>query len=609
LPPLDFHLGSYTMATQAHASSVFPFSIQTVWEQLRDFTFPARLLPSVVASTKLIQGASPLEVGAVREVVWKSGEKRQHRLIDLSDQWRRVVWETIAAEPAAETAASMATLRLHRVSETNETLVEWTVEFSADVPGPAIRFEQRALQDSLFEIKCTLQKNRRALILGAGLVARPIIHYLAEKGYQVTVASRTLERAREICEGARGVRVVQLDVERSEHAALLDELTEATDAVISMLPYLFHPVAARAALRHRKHFLTTSYVSAAMREMEEEARRLGLVFINECGVDPGTDHMSAKRVIDAVHARGGRVLEFTSYCGGLPAPDANTNPFGYKLSWAPRGVLLAARNDALFLRDGKRVDIPGRSLFAEGSYEVHQVAGFTLEAYPNRDSTQYQEMYGLPEARTLVRGTYRNRGWCPTLKAFVDLGLLDLTERADVAGRSYADLMRELLQAPSDEEKDLRAAVQSRASLPADQAAQILDRFAWLGLFSREVRVGPRVRTALDAVCQLFVERMQYAEGERDMIVMRHTFQVEYADRFETLSSSLIDFGLRGGDTSMSRTVSYPVAVAARLVLEGRYTRPGLSIPTCPELYEPILRELEALNIHFVERTEAVRPK
>jgi saccharopine dehydrogenase-like NADP-dependent oxidoreductase len=503
----------------------------------------------------------------------------------------------------------MSTLRLHRITETNETLVEWTVEFSADVPPAAIRFEQGALQDSLFEMKCALQKNRRVLILGAGLVARPIIHYLSEKGYQVTVASRTAERARAISAGARGVRVVQLDVERPEHAALLDELTAAADAVISMLPYIHHPIAARAALRHRKHFLTTSYVSAAMREMEEEARRLGLVFINECGVDPGTDHMSAMRVMDAVRARGGRVIEFTSYCGGLPAPDANTNPFGYKLSWAPRGVLLAARNDAVFLRDGRRVEIPGRMLFAEGSYEVHEVAGLTLEAYPNRNSTQYQELYALPDVRTLIRGTYRYRGWCSTLHALVQLGLLDLTERADLAGRSYADLMRELLQAASDDEATLRAAVQARAALSADQAAQILDRFAWLGLFSRDVRIGPNVRTLLDAVCQLVVERMQYGEGERDMIVMRHQFLVEYPDRFETLSSSLVDFGLRRGDSAMSRTVSYPVAIAARLVLEGRYTRPGLSIPTCPELYVPILRELEAHNIRFVERVESVRPK
>jgi saccharopine dehydrogenase-like NADP-dependent oxidoreductase len=308
--------------------------------------------------------------------------------------------------------------------------------------------------------------------------------------------------------------------------------------------------------------------------------------------------MSAMRVIHDVKRRGGKVVSFTSYCGGLPAPDANNNPFGYKLSWAPRGVLLASRNDAHFLRDGADVTIQGKDLF--DNYEVHEVQGMTLEAYPNRNSKQYIDIYEVPHTRTMIRGTYRNRNWCATVKKLVDLGFLDMTERQDLAGRTYANVMAALLGCA--ESADLKAEVAKRLALTPEQAF-ITDNLAWLGLFSGTERVGAKITTLLDAVCQLFVEKLQYAPGERDMLVMQHKFEAEFEGHRETITSSLVDYGIANGDTSMSRTVSLPVAIAARLVLDGRFTRPGLSIPTCPELYVPILNELESFDIRFVEKT------
>jgi len=440
------------------------------------------------------------------------------------------------------------------------------------------------------------------LVLGAGLVVRPIVHYLSEKGYKVVVASRTLHKAEEIVSGAANAVAKACDVETEEGKAVLEELIPAADAVVSLLPYLLHPYAAKRALAHSKHFLTTSYVSTAMKELEQEAKEKGLVIINECGVDPGTDHMSAMKIIDAVKSKGGKIVSFSSYCGGLPAPQDNNNPFGYKLSWSPRGVLLASRNDALFLEDGKEVTIPGKVLFDNYGTELIEELGIEFEHYPNRNSLQYIDLYGLRDTKKMIRGTYRNKGWCSTVKKLVDMGYLDL-EEAQLAGQSYAALTGKLVGSQALDKDSLMKDV--AAFLQLDSQHSIIKRFEWLGLFS-EQQIS-QVTTRLDALCKLMEEKMQYAPGERDMLLMRHTFLAEYpSGTREKIKCTLIDYGIPHGDSSMSRTVSLPVAIATRLVLEGHYTTPGLSLPSIPQLYNPILDELATLNIVFKDTVEEV---
>jgi len=443
---------------------------------------------------------------------------------------------------------------------------------------------------------------KEVLVLGAGLVVRPIVHYLAEKGYKVVVASRTLDKAEQLVKGAPNAVAKQCDVETEEGKAALEGLITTADAVVSLLPYLLHPYAAKRALAHNKHFLTTSYVSAGMKELEQEAKEKGLVVINECGVDPGTDHMSAMKIVDNVKAKGGKVVSFSSFCGGLPAPQDNNNPFGYKLSWSPRGVLLASRNDALFLEDGKQVTIPGKVLFDNYGTELIEELGIEYEHYPNRNSLQYIDLYGLHDTQKMVRGTYRNKGWCSTIKKLVDMGYLDLDETS-LAGQTYAGLTAQLVGSQAKDSQTLRKDV--AAFLKLDEGHQILNSFEWLGLFA-EHPISDKVNTRLDALCKLMEEKMLYAEGERDMLLMRHTFLVEYpsSGKKEKIKCTLIDYGIPHGDSSMSRTVSLPVAIATRLVLEGKYTTPGLSIPSIPELYNPILDELETLNIVFKDVVE-----
>jgi saccharopine dehydrogenase-like NADP-dependent oxidoreductase len=435
---------------------------------------------------------------------------------------------------------------------------------------------------------------KTVLCLGAGLVARPYVHYLCEHGFHVVIASRTMDKIEHVIQGSDNAEPVKFDIKTDDQ--LLNQLTSRADIVCSLLPYIHHVKAARVAIRHRKPFCTTSYISDEMKTLDREARDAGIVILNECGVDPGIDHMSAMKIINQVHKKAGKILSFTSFTGGLPAPEANNNPFGYKLSWSPRGVLLAGRNDAHFLRNGEEVIILGRDLF--DNYEIMEIPGAgRFEGYPNRDSISYIDIYGIRETRIMLRGTLRNTGWCSTLKKIADLGLLDIEERF-LEGLTYSSLMRQLVSAG---ESNLIDAVASTTKLtPTDP---IISRLQWLGLFA-DKKIPTGTTTRLDALCHLFEEKMQYAPGERDMLVMHHEFTVKYSSRKEKITSTLIDYGIPNGDSSMSRTVTIPVAIATRMILEGKLSLTGVIRPTMPELYEPILNELQTQGIRFNEDTQ-----
>lgn len=435
---------------------------------------------------------------------------------------------------------------------------------------------------------------KQVLVLGAGLVARPLVRYLLDRtGHSVVVADVEQGRAARLIEGhARGAAEV-LDI--ADRAALASAIGRA-DLVVSMVPYNFHPLVAELAIEQGRPVVTASYVSPAMRALDARAKEKGVVLLNELGLDPGIDHMEAMRIIHEVHDDGGAVLAFTSYCGGLPAPEANNNPFGYKFSWSPRGVLLASKNSAKFLKDGRVVTIPAEDLFARP--EIIGIPGLgDFEGYPNRDSVGYREVYGIPEAQTVLRGTLRWPGWCETVRRMVELGLLDDAPK-DRTGATFHGLMRELSGATAG--ADARPAVAARLRLPPGSA--VLSRFEWLGLFEETPLPGPRA-SALDNMTALMTGRLGYREGERDMIVLQHEFLARTGGgRTERIVSTLIDYGIPGGDSSMSRTVGLPAAIGARLVLEGRIALTGVQVPVHPEIYGPILEELGSLGVRFEEK-------
>lgn len=438
---------------------------------------------------------------------------------------------------------------------------------------------------------------KSVLVLGAGLVTKPLVQYLLKHNFKVSVASRTVSKAEKLIDNHPNGEAIQWTVDQED---ALKKMIGESDLVISLLPAAYHPVVAEICIELGKDMATTSYVSPAMKALDEPAKKAGVVILNESGVDPGIDHMSAMRIIHDVERKGGKVVSFMSYCGGLPAPEANTNPYGYKFSWSPKGVLLAGKNDGRYRKDGKEIDVPGPELFSH-YWHLHIDPIGELEAYPNRDSLGYIELYGLEGIPTMYRGTLRYKGWCDTLKATADLGYMDDAEK-NWSGKTFADLGWELTG--KQQSGDLRTAFAEKLGIPKDHF--ILDRFEWLGLFSDEPLPVDK-GGVIDALTTRMLEKMPYEPGERDMIILFHHFKAEYPDgKKEELTSTLIDYGIPDGDSSMSRTVSLPAAVGARLILEGQFKQPGVWVPVIPELYNPVLDELENLGIKCEEASKEI---
>lgn len=439
---------------------------------------------------------------------------------------------------------------------------------------------------------------KKVLILGAGLVAKPLVRYLLDQpDFEVEVASRTVSKAVKLIDNHPQGTASELNLKNEEG---LKEKVSKSDLVISMVPYSFHPKVAQYCIEFKKNMVTTSYVSEIMKNLDAEAKKAGILILNEVGLDPGIDHMEAMRIIHEIEGKGGEILSFISFCGGLPSPEANTNPFGYKFSWSPIGVLLAGKNSAQYLKDSKEIFISPEDLFENYSIiNIEELGDF--EGYPNRNSLPYIELYGIHSTKTMLRGTLRNIGWCSTMKKIVELGLLDEEEK-DWSGMTYRDFLRKLMNEPV--EKDLKKALSE--CLNIDENSDIIMRLEWLGLLS-EAPLPLEQGSALDVLAAKMLEKLQYEEGERDMIILQHEFIASYpGDKKEKVTSALIDFGIPHGDTSMARTVGLPAAISTKLILEEKITLTGVNIPVIPEIYRPILQELKELGISFKEQRQEI---
>jgi saccharopine dehydrogenase-like NADP-dependent oxidoreductase len=307
--------------------------------------------------------------------------------------------------------------------------------------------------------------------------------------------------------------------------------------------------------------------------------------------------MTAMQVIDRVQEEGGEITSFQSYCGGLPAPEANDNPYGYKFSWSPRGVLLAGLNDARYRREGKVVEVPGQDLFDHVWPVEVEIEGVetALEGYPNRDSMPYTEPYGINPRDVMFRGTLRYPGWCATMKQVARIGWLRTDSIDGLEGKTFADLTALLIGA--EDSSDIRAEVASYLGIDVDGPE--VSKMEWLGLLGDAPL--PEPTAPVDILTAHMLDKMSYGEGERDMLVLQHTFVAQFPERVEHITSTMIDFGIPGGDSSMNRTVGLPAAVAVRFILEGRFGDPGVQVPVMNSFYEPALEELQRLGIQFTE--------
>lgn len=443
------------------------------------------------------------------------------------------------------------------------------------------------------------------LILGAGMVARPLVRYLLDQDdFRVIVASRTLSKAVNLIENHPRGKAQQLDVTNDE---ALKKLISSSDLVISLVPYAHHTKVAGYCIEYTKPLVTTSYVSREMQALDARAKESGIIILNEMGLDPGIDHMSAMKIIHNVQSKGGTIVSFCSYCGALPAPEAATNPFGYKFAWSPRGVVLAAKNDAKYLKDGQEIDVPGKQLFQDCStITIENLGDFAV--YPNRDSLGYIQKYGISSTRTMFRATLRYPGWCETWENMVKLGLLEEEEK-DLEGLSYREFIELLIhRTPRTDLTREESAKWSVADyLQLDENSPVMKRFEWLGLFAEEPLPLER-GSALDVLAKRLLEKLKYEESERDMVVLHHEFIGEDSEgQKEEITSTLIDYGKPGGDTAVARTVALPAAIGSKLILEGKIDIKGVHIPTVPLIYEPVLKELEEQEIICTEKTNPLR--
>lgn len=439
---------------------------------------------------------------------------------------------------------------------------------------------------------------KRILVLGAGLVARPLLRYLLRQPeFLLVVATSDLARAEhQMGEHPRG-RAVRVDASDS---AALAPLVEEADLVVSLLPAELNPRVARLAIRHRKPFVNTSYVSPEMRALDEEAGRAGVLLLCEMGLDPGIDHMSAVATLRRLVHGGARVVRFLSACGGFPAQDANTNPWGYKFSWSPAGVFSAMLQPARYRREGAEVAVPATEAVSR-AWPLHLGEPGVFEVYPNRDSIPYAAAYGIPRVADFFRGTLRYPGWCAAMDAARRLGYF-ASEAVDwPAGTTYRAFSARGV--PGGDGPRLLERAAELLDVPPD--AQRLACLEWAGLFS-DRQIPERRASPLEVFSGRLFRLMGYRPGERDQVLLEHVIDVEYPDGArEQVRSRLVETGDPWGDSAMARTVSLTAAIGVRLILERGVQAVGLQIPVLREIYEPVLEELSERGIVLSERHAA----
>lgn len=432
---------------------------------------------------------------------------------------------------------------------------------------------------------------KKVLILGAGLIAKPMVEYLMSKGYSIIIASPMKGRADEMIAGNPLGGSVDWSMDDPETLSLM---ISESDITVSFLPYQYHEQVARVCLARKKPLVTTSYVQPGMNSLHEDAKQAGIIFLNEAGLDPGIDHMSAMRIIDHIHDNGGKVEQFFSLCGALPAPEAAGNPLGYRFSWSPKSVIHASMNNAAYLRDGQVVEVSSEDLLRD-TFPLNLPGLGEMEVYPKKDSVSYSCFYGILEAKTVYRGTIRFKGWCETIDSMKRLGMLDQSVR-DYSGMSYAEFLSERSGVNTT---DLRKGIADLLNLKESSAA--LKAFDLLGFFSEE-KLKYYETTPFEITSDRMISKLELGDTERDMVILQHICLAEWQNgKKEVIRSSMIDFGSPNLNSAISRTISLPAAIAARLILEGKVSATGVVRPVIPEIYDPVIEELKQQGIQMRE--------
>jgi saccharopine dehydrogenase (NADP+, L-glutamate forming) len=443
---------------------------------------------------------------------------------------------------------------------------------------------------------------KHVVIMGAGMVARPAIAYLRERG-NVMVTATDVDGVRAQALVADSPRSTALALDASDSAAV-ERLFAGTDLCISLLPSRLNHEVAQVALATKTHFVgVSSRRESGLEGLDAAVRKASLTFLPEAGLDPGLEHMSIASMKVRIERRGGEVVSCRSYCGGLPAPEANNNPWGYKFSWNPAKAVECAQASARYLDQGQEVALPGEELFSQ--HWLVTVPGFgELEAHFNRDSLPYVEIYGLHAATTMQRATLRYPGWSLIMGTLGQLGYLDMHAMSNPPA-TYADLTRRLAGIPA--EAELLATL--ARTLAVDVGSTPITCMTWLGLTSDDPITwhAGQSRAPLQALANKMQEKMTFDRNERDVCVMQNELETRHpSGARERWTSTLIEYGEPGGDSAMARTVGFTAAVAATKILDGQITDRGVLLPVLPSIYGPVLDEMEQLGIAFKESVEVL---
>ena len=438
---------------------------------------------------------------------------------------------------------------------------------------------------------------KKILVIGAGRSAVTLIKYLLDNSsannWLVTVADFSIELAEQAVGNHNNGKAIFFNVTDKKQR---ESEIENADIVISMLPASLHITVAKDCVRLGKNLVTASYVSPEIAELDEAAKQAGILLLNEIGLDPGIDHMSAMQVIDEIQENGGELTSFKSFCGGLVHPDYDNNPWNYKFTWNPRNVVLAGQGTAQYIENGDYKYIPYTSLFERTEYMEVLDAG-EFEGYANRDSLSYRKSYGLDDIPTLFRGTLRRKGYSEAWNVFVQLGMTDdtykLENSASITNREFINMFLPFNDALTVEEKLCK-----QFNLTTDSV--IFQKIVWLSTFS-ENKVGIENASPAQILQKICEEKWTLGSEDKDMIVMQHQFEYVQNGEQKKLNSSLLVFGDDPRYTSMAKTVGLPVAIATKLILSGAIQSIGVKIPNTKDIYVPVLKELEENGINFVE--------
>jgi len=440
---------------------------------------------------------------------------------------------------------------------------------------------------------------------GAGKSTSYLIRFLSEKArsgeIRYIIADKDLSLARRIVSTPLNTELRQTDIfdEKARRA-----LVRQGDLIISMLPARFHMFVAKDALEAGKHLVTASYISDEMKQLDKEVKAKGLIFLNEIGLDPGIDHMSAMKTLDAIRRKGGKIILFESFTGGLVAPESDDNLWHYKFTWNPRNVVLAGQGGvAKFLHAGKYKYIPYHKLFTRT--EFFEIDGYgKFEAYPNRDSLKYRHIYGLDDVKTFYRGTVRRPGFSRAWNIFVQLGMTDdsyiMENSADMTPRDFLDAF--LPYSPHDR---VETRLRIHAGIP--QNDEVWFKLEELGLFDGSKKIGIPRATPAQILQKILEEKWQLKPDDKDMIVMYHKFGYHLHNQGKQINAHLVVKGENQLYTAMAKTVGLPLAIAALKILRGEIRKTGVLLPIYPEIYEPVLKELEKFGIIFYEKEVPLR--